>query len=363
MGSFDDLPGRGSNHAIEEKAEAAFKALLSKSEHFILQQADRKDYGTDCQIEVLNRGNPSNVRLYVQLKGSERALNADGSLSISVQRTNLNYLIAQGYSLFVAYHVPTDTLRVASVEGVLSQYDHQRINWTEQETLTVRFSEALTLDRLKALAGLASSDARASRDRRIAQVTAAAGDLPALLRRGEPAIHVPDDQALALGKLEQLYHSGADSAISEAFDQFAAILDVDSDAMGFCYMAEINVGMAGRSRYPERIKAGIAHFEQQIGSGRFQAGSLHYTIGNAHSALGDEVEAKGSYQAAVADTAYMADSMLAAQCLKNLGTSFERLGDEDIGAELYRGALAMNPQLRISRWVDTFIERVSSKRR
>lgn len=94
MGSFDDLPRRGSNHAIEEKAGAAFQALLAESEHFLLQQADRKDYGTDCQIEVLDRGRPSNVRLHVQLKGSERALNADGSLSISVWRTNLNYLIA-----------------------------------------------------------------------------------------------------------------------------------------------------------------------------------------------------------------------------------------------------------------------------
>lgn len=241
--------------------------------------------------------------------------------------------------------MPTDTLRVASVEGVLSHYEHERINWTEQDTLTVSFSETLTLDRLKALAGLASSDARASRDRRIAQVTAAADDLPALLRGTEPAIHVPDDQALAFSKLEKLYDSGADAAISDAFDQFAAILSVDSDAMGFCYMAETNLGMAGRSRFPERIKAGIAHFEHKIGSGRYQVGSLHYTIGNAHSALGDEVAAKASYQAAAADMAFMADPRMAAQCLKNLGSSFERLGNEDMGAELYRGALGMDPQL------------------
>lgn len=345
MGSFDDLPGRGSNHVIEEKAEAAFQALLAGSKHFILQQTDRKDYGTDCHIEVLDQGRPSNVRLHVQFKGSERALNVDGSLSISVQRTNLNYLIAQRYSLFVAYHVPTNTLRVASVEGVLSHYEHERINWTEQDTLTVSFSETLTLDRLKALAGLARFNAQASRDRRITQVTAAAGDLPALLREAEPAIHVPDDRAQAVSKLEMLYDSGADAAISDAFNQFTAILGMDSDAMGFCYMAETNLGMAGRGRFPERIKAGIAHFEQKIASDRYQIGSLHYTIGNAHSALGDEVAAKASYQAAAADMAYMADPEMAAQCLKNLGSSFERLGDEDMGAELYRGALEMNPQL------------------
>jgi len=345
MGSVDDLPGRGSNHSIEEKAEAAFQALVAECEHFILQRADRKDYGTDCQIEALDQGRASNVRVDVQLKGSERALNADGSLSISIQRANLNYLIVRPYSQFVAYHVPTDTLRVASVESVMRHYEHKGANWTEQDTLTVTFSEQLTLDRLKVLADLARSDGRASRDRRIAQATATTDGLLQLLREDEPAIHVPDDQSLAVSKLQQLYDCGKDAEISDAFDQFAAILGEASDAMGQCYMAEINLGMASRSRFPERIKAGIAHFEQQIGSGRYQVGSLLYTIGNAQSALGDETAAKASYQAAAADMEFMANPEVASQCLKNLGTSYERLGDEEMAADLYRGALQMNAHL------------------
>jgi len=36
---------------------------------------------------------------------------------------------------------------------------------------------------------------------------------------------------------------------------------------------------------------------------------------------------------------------MAATCLKNLGASFEKLGNEEMAAELYRGALEMNPQL------------------
>ena len=65
MGSYDDLPGRGKNHEIEEKAEAAFMAFMAKTDQFIVQQIDRKDYGTDCQIEVLHAGMPTNVRLHV----------------------------------------------------------------------------------------------------------------------------------------------------------------------------------------------------------------------------------------------------------------------------------------------------------
>ena len=345
MGSVDDLPGRGSNHSIEEKAEAAFQALVAESEHFILQRAGRKDYGTDCQIEALDLGRTSNVRLDVQLKGSERALNADGSLSISIKRTNLNYLIARPYSQFVAYHAPTATLRVASAESVLRQYEHKNANWSKQDTLTVTFSEQLTLDRLKVLADLARSDGRASRDRRIAHATVANDDLLPLLREGRRVIHVPDDQALAVRKLQELYKSGKDAEISDAFDQFAAILGEAGNAIGYCYMAEINLGMASRSRFPERIKAGIAHLEQQIGNRRHQVGSLLYTIGNAQSALGDETAAKASYQAAAADMEFMANSEAASQCLKNLGASYERLGDEEKAAELYHGALENNAHL------------------
>jgi tetratricopeptide (TPR) repeat protein len=228
---------------------------------------------------------------------------------------------------------------------VLRHYEHERRNWTEQDTLTVNFSESLTLERLKRHAALARSEAKASRDRRLAQVTAIDGDLPTLLLSAEPVIHVPDDPKHAASMLEQLYETGADTTISNFFEQFAAILGVDSDAFGFCYMAETNLGMAHCSRFPERIQAGIMHFEQQILGGRYQVGSLRYTIGNAHSALGDERKAKASYQEAAADMAFMADLEMAAQCLKNLGASFERLGDEGTAADFYRGALEMNPQL------------------
>lgn len=345
MGSLDDLPGRGRNHEIEEMAEAVFQALVASSKNVILQRPDHKDYGTDCQLEVLDNGRPTNVRLHVQLKGSERDLNADGSLSISVQRTNFNYLIAQGHSFFVAYHLPSKSLRFTTVEAVLRHYEHERSNWMEQQTLSVSFVETLSLDRLEAIARLARSSARTSRDSRIAQATASAPDLPTLIRDADPIVHVPGDPALAAERLASLYDRGADAAISGAFGQFAAILGAESDAMGYCYMAEINLGMARQSRASERIEAAIAHFEERLGEGRYQTGSLHYTIGNAHSALGDEEAAKASYQSAAADMQFMADPGMAAQCLKNLGASIERLGNEDMAAELYRGALEMNPHL------------------
>src|SRR3546814_1298013 len=54
-------------------------------------------------------------------------------------------------------------------------------------------------------------------------------------------------------------------------------------------------------------------------------------------------DAKAAYEAALADPAFANTSNLASQGHKNLGTSFERLGDEGQAVEHYREALRLNP--------------------
>lgn len=345
MSSFDDLPKRDRNHALEDETEAAFQSLVARSDDFVFQGSDRKDYGIDCRIEAVLNGQATNVRVHVQLKGTERALNADGSLSIVVDRTNLNYLIAQPYSFYVGYHAPTKSLRVSFVDAVLRRYEHSGKDWTDQQSLTISFTEELTVERLSRLASLVLSGSRIARDRRIAQATATIEAMPNVLREAKPELHVPEDAALARQLAERLYESGADRVLSAAFEQFLSVLGADHDAMGFCYMAEINLGMGYQSPDVERIEAALTHFRARLDTGRFQVGSLHYTIGNALSALGNEQEAKTSYIAALEDTDFISSSEMAAQCYKNLGTSFERLGEEDIAAEHYLEALRLNSNL------------------
>ena len=345
MKSYDNLPKRDRSHALEDEAEAAFRSLISRSGDFVLQGSDRRDYGTDCQIEVVVDGQATNVRLHVQLKGSERALNADGSLSIAVDRTNLNYLIAQPYSFYVAYHAPTKSLRVSFVEAVLRHYEYSGKSWTEQQSLTISFIEELTLERLSRLADLACSGSRIARNRRIAQSTATIEAMPSILRTTLPELHVPEDLKHAEQLAAQLYDGGADLTLSAAFEQFLAVLGPDHDAMGFCYMAEINLGMGYQVPHTARIEAGLQHFRSKLDTGRYLVGSLRYTIGNALSALGREEEAKFLYMAALDDPDFCGTPEMAAQCYKNLGTSLERLGKEDIAAEHYLEALRLSPNL------------------
>lgn len=166
---FDELPRRGVNHETEEKAETAFQNRLTESGRFVLQRADRKDYGTDCQIEIVTQAQASNVRVHAQLKGTERPLNADGSLSIEVSRTNLNYLLMQPHSFYAAYHVPSGSLRICHAEKVLQQYEHAGKQWSQQQSLTVTFTEELTVERLARLADLAGLAAHMVRNQRLAQ--------------------------------------------------------------------------------------------------------------------------------------------------------------------------------------------------
>lgn len=345
MDPFDDLPKRDRNHTIEEMAETAFRRRLVESGVFILQGVDRKDYGSDCQIEVVEDGNATNARVQVQLKGTGRAPNADGSVSVGVARTNLNYLMMQKHGFYACYHAPSDRLLACSVDSVLRQYDHDGKDWTAQETLTVTFRNELTVEALHALAGLVRSGTRSTRDRRIEQITVEPSALPAMLRASVPALHVPAERTAAADLLQHLYQDGADDVISAAFDEFAAVLGAEDDAMGSCYMAEINRGMDGKSRHASRIGAAIQHFRLKLKEGRYQPGSLHYTLGNAHSAAGDERSAKEAYEAAAADQLLMAESSMAAQVLKNLGSSIERLGNPDEAVEYFREALRHNPDL------------------
>ena len=342
---LDDLPKRDANHVVEEKAETAFQGRLTASGRFILQRADRKDYGTDCELEVVDQEQATNVRIHVQLKGTERPLNADGSLSIEVSRSNLNYLLMHPHSFYSAYHIPTSSLRICPAETVLHQYEHAGKNWTHQQSLTVKFTDELTNMRLDRLATLARSAARTARDRRIEQTRAASGDVAGLVRRYVPDIHVPDDPALAGQLLAHLYNQDADVVISAAFDRFVAVLGVGSEAIGPAYMAEVNLGMAGISRSRVRIEAAVTFFRNQLDLGRYERGSLYYTVGNAFSALGQEVDAKAAYESALADPVFANSPDLASQGHKNLGTSFERLGDEERAVENYREALRLNPHL------------------
>jgi len=118
----DRLPKRHPSHILCAAAELAFAQALEGSD-FFSQSGGRDDYGTDYQIEVAPDGNTTNVRVHVQLKGTDQDANKDGSVSIVVAQANLNYLLHQPYAIYVCYHRPTKRLLMRSAYSVVRQYE------------------------------------------------------------------------------------------------------------------------------------------------------------------------------------------------------------------------------------------------
>lgn len=344
MKYLDDLPKRHSNHIIESKAVAAFEKIINESEYFMIQQKDTQDYGTDCQLEVIYDGNATNVRIHVQLKGTKKALNKDGSISIDINRSNLNYLISQQYSFFVCYHIPTNSLKFSYADTVLRQYEHSQQQWTTQQTITVNFTDSLTIQRLESLAKLAKANSNELRNSRIKQITTSPSEMVNTIRNIPFDLHIPEDQYLAASLLSTLYSNGEDKIISDAFDRFLAIFPSDHNAIMYCYMAEINIGMAQKEFNIDRVKKGIIYLESKIGTKQFSSGSLFYSIGNGFSVLDLNEDAIIAYKKSIDDLEER-DSQLLAMCYKNLGSSYENIGNQSEAIICYKKSISFNKNL------------------
>jgi hypothetical protein len=131
--SLDDFPKRDLNSELAEQAEAAFEHSVSGARQFVVQQRDRRDYGTDFQLEAKHSGGMTNFRVHAQLKGTDKAVNTDGSISILVARTNLNYLLSQPNSIYVCFHSPTRELFVRSAEDIFRDAEHKEEGWRSQD--------------------------------------------------------------------------------------------------------------------------------------------------------------------------------------------------------------------------------------
>lgn len=144
---FDKLPERTPEHVISDVARSKLRDLLCDPLFIVRDEVDN-DYGVDLSIEALIDGgkSPSNIRAHIQLKGSGKPLNNRGYFSHRVSRSNLNYLLNSPGSLYIFYSSRTGKFYYRSADDVYLHYESSTRVWTDQETVTVNFSEILTRD-------------------------------------------------------------------------------------------------------------------------------------------------------------------------------------------------------------------------
>ena len=299
MAYLDDLPKRDEKRRVQEESEAAFQTAISECGEFVVQSADKHDYGTDFQVEASDAGTMTNVRVHVQLKGTGRERNADGSVSLSIDRANLNYLAMQPGSIFVCYHAPSKRVLVRRVDDVFREYEHRNTGWTNQKTVTVRFNDEFNDDRQRTLKKHVVACAKGARDHRLNFAKHPSENIFSFLEEGAIDLPVPADQEQAVEMLGELYDRGHDRTISRSFDKFQAILGPSNGKFILAYMAEINLGINGRGCNKSRIADGIEVIRSAVNDGVFSPGSLLYCVGNGWFAIEEYEKASDAYNSAL----------------------------------------------------------------
>lgn len=346
MDHLDDLPKHDDNHKTQEIAETAFRDSISERSIFIIQREDRRDYGTDFQLEVVENCRVTNIRVHVQLKGTKSEMLSDKSVSRVVARANLNYLLHQPCSIYVCYHEPTGRLLVRYAEDVYRAYEHKGTTWRSQSSITVGFIQLFDAQFQKDLKNRASSLAKSSRDDRLLLASHPPNQLSKILAKSSEKIIVPTGSEQAKVVLKELYDLGKDEVISNSFDQFLSELNSSPKDMMFAYMAEINLGINGLEFDEDRVRTGITELEKLLDLKYLEKGSLLYSIGNGWLALKNYEKAKGIYHLALCELDRPELSSIAAQCYKNMGAVMEHLGNADnVAIEFYQRSLELYPQL------------------
>jgi tetratricopeptide (TPR) repeat protein len=342
---LDDLPQGGSAHETAQAAETAFRVVIDTFKLFLVQREDRNDYGSDVQIEARDNDAVTNIRAHVQLKGTHSPTKADGSVSVSVARSNLNYLLAQPDSLYVCFHLPSQRLLARYADDVYREYEHRQEDWTHQGTVTVALTQAFDETFQRQLYSRLLAVGRSARDRRLQWAATPPEQIQSLVQDETAIIEVPPDPIQARAILTELYEIGNDAAISSSFARFAAVLGSLPRAMDFAYMAEVNLGLRGAAFDKDRVRQALEVFQTAMNSGNVQPGSSLYCIGNAWLSLHDYEKARDSYLEALErlDTPQL--SGVAAQCSKNLGAALEGLGEIDEARVRYEQALELDADL------------------
>lgn len=339
MSNRPTFPQRTRNHAVGASALQALEQSIAGAGYFISQGADIEDYGVDLTLEALSPSDDdsvsfvTNARVVAQIKGTEKDSNSDGSVSVSVDRSNLRYLTMQPYAIYICYHLPTKRLLWMTAEEAF--FGVGRHNSAQSsETFTIRFEKVFSGEAQQNLAGIAIDAASRDQARRLSS---------------EPQIHVhvPDDPKRAYALLRSLSDTGRDQEIHSAAESFLSILGSRSLESLPVYLAEVNLGINAYPFNKSRVETVAELLQDTLFTNALSPRSTLYCLANARTVLGQSQKALTLY-AAVLDLHAASgekDTDIAAMAHKNWGALLEKKGQHDEAVEHYLEALELRPEL------------------
>lgn len=139
------LPISDQNAELQRSSIKALNSLLLDQDAILFRDERTEDYGVDGTFELKVSGGMTNFRAQVQLKGTLSAeANQDGSISLSVNTANLNYLLNGTSPIYVLFDANKKEFWYAWAHKENRRLIETNPDWRSQQTVTIRFTERLT---------------------------------------------------------------------------------------------------------------------------------------------------------------------------------------------------------------------------
>lgn len=143
---FEDLGPLPQGDRQDSLQQLSLTALRTKLpvERFLFRDERVDDKGVDLTLEAKIESGFTNCRAQVQLKSTDDpAANADGSISVSIDTSNLNYLSNATSAIYFLWVESIQEMRYAWARDEWHKLDTNTPGWMDQQTFTVRFRDVL----------------------------------------------------------------------------------------------------------------------------------------------------------------------------------------------------------------------------
>lgn len=228
------------------------------ADRFLFRGEPGEDAGVDGELEVLFTENFANCRSKVQLKATDdQSTNQDGSVSLSVETSNLNYLLNGPSPLYILYIEPRKELRYAWARDEFKRVEASTPNWKNQESITLRFSVTLDPAALDQIHDRILHEARFNRQ--VADFLGRAGDVEQVSMHINPQTLAITDPAQIRALLLQNGNTIVGAGFARQVTELAALLN-PSDRM----LPRIQLILANAYYQQSKLHTAYGHVQEAL---------------------------------------------------------------------------------------------------
>lgn len=190
------LPISDENAALQRESVKALNALLLGQDDVVFRDERIEDYGVDGSFELKLNGRMTNFRGQVQLKASAHAIpNADGTISLSVNTANLNYLLNGTAPVYILYDTANSEFWYTWAQDESRRLEAETPTWRSQGSVTLNFAERLSKEALRTVYERVLNEGRLHRNIHDSLARATGRDLVVLSINAESLEIVDPEQA------------------------------------------------------------------------------------------------------------------------------------------------------------------------